>query len=108
MSARVLSWRGSEGAVISVVFDEDVFGSEEMQRQIALMSGAHPNLPDEAPKGSSFAFARDGTGYLLARFRVGDTVYRSADRGSLPRLWESVHYIASVLHPLRHDEKVAS
>ena len=102
----MLAWRGPEGAIICVGFDEEVFGSEEMQHQIDSMSGAHPNLPDEVPQGSSFTFARDGTGYLSARFRVGDTVYRSADRGSLPRLWQSVHYIASLLHP-RHEEKAA-
>ncbi len=107
MSMRVLPWRGPKGAIICVGFDEDVFGSEEMERQIDSMSGAHPNLPDEVPPGSSFAFARDGAGQLLARFRVGDTVYRSADRGRLPRLWESVHYIATLLHP-RHEEKAAS
>jgi hypothetical protein len=103
----MLPWRGSKGAIISVGFDDDVFGSEEMEHQIDSISGAHPNLPDEVPRWSSFTFARDGTGYLLARFRVGNTVYRSADRGSLPCLWESVHYIASLLHP-RHDEKAAS
>lgn len=81
---------------------------KQMQRQIDLMSGAHPNLPDEVPPGSSLTFARDGTGYLLARFRVGNTVYRSADRGSLPCLWQSVHYIAGLFLPPRHEEKKAA
>ena len=108
MSTRVLPWVGLQGADIPVGFDDEVFDPEEMQRQIAFMSEAHPNLPDAVPKGSSFAFTKDGTGHLFARFRVGDTVYRNANRDSLHQLWESVHYIASLLHPLRRVEKAAS
>ena len=107
MSARVLPWRGSKGANISVGFDDDLFGSEAMQAKIAFMSEAHPNLPEEVPQGTSFAFAKDSTGGLFARFRVGNTVYRNANQGSVHQLWESVHYIDSLLHP-RHNEKAAS
>ena len=108
MSTRVLPWVGPKGANIPVGFDDEVFGPEEMGPQIALMSEAHPNLPDEVPRGSSFAFAKEPTtGHLLARFRVGDTVYRSANRDSVQRLWESVHFIDRLLHP-RHTEKAAS
>jgi hypothetical protein len=38
MSTRVLPWRGSKGANISVGFDDDLFGAEAMQAEIALMS----------------------------------------------------------------------
>ena len=107
MSTRVLPWVGPQGTEIPVGFDEEVFDPEEMQRQIASMSEAHPNLPDEVPWGSSFTFARDGTGYLLARFRVGNTVYRNANQDNLHHLWESVHFIDGLLHP-RHNEKAAS
>jgi hypothetical protein len=41
-----------------------------MQAEIAFMSEAPPNLPDEVPQGTSFAFAKDSTGGLFARFRV--------------------------------------
>src|SRR3712207_8361245 len=34
-----------------------------------------------------------GTGHLSARFRVGDTVYRSGAERSLRRLWETVRLI---------------
>jgi hypothetical protein len=44
---------------------------------------------------------------LPARFRVGNTVYRNANQGSLHYLWESVHYIDSLVHP-RHNEKATS
>ena len=107
MSTRVLSWRGSEGASICVGFDEEIFGSEAMRAEIALMSEAYPNLPEEVPKGSSFVFAKDGTGHHIARFRVGDTVYRKASQGGLHQLWEGVHYIERLLHPW-HEEKAAS
>jgi hypothetical protein len=48
MSTRVLPWVGPKGANISVGFDDDLFGSEAMQAEIAFMSEAHPNLPDES------------------------------------------------------------
>jgi hypothetical protein len=70
ISARMLPWRGSKGANISVGFDDDLFGEEAMQAEIAFMSEAPPNLPDEVPQGTSFAFAKDSTGGLFARFRV--------------------------------------
>jgi len=108
MSTRVLPWKGPKGAKISVGFDDDLFGPEEMQRQIESMSEAHPNLPDEVPQGTNFVFAKEpSTGYLLARFRVGDTVYRNANQDSLHHLRESVHFIDGLLHP-RHNEKAAS
>jgi hypothetical protein len=44
---------------------------------------------------------------LPARFRVGNTLYRNANQGSLHQLWESVHCIDSLVHP-RHNEKAAS
>jgi len=40
----MLPWRGSKGAIISVGFDDDVFGSEEMERQIDSMSEPGPYL----------------------------------------------------------------
>src|SRR5215218_3909642 len=105
-SAR-LPWVGSQGANISVGFDDDLFGSEAMQAEIVLMSKAHPNLPDEVPQGTRFAFAKESTGGLFARFRVGNSVYRNANQGSLHQLWESVHYIDRLL-ARRDNEKAAS
>jgi hypothetical protein len=72
------------------------------------MSEAYPNLPEEVPEGTSFVFAKDGTGHLLARFRVGDSVYRNASQGGLHHLWETVHYIERLLHPRHEEEKAAS
>jgi hypothetical protein len=65
MSTRVLPWVGPRGANISVGFDDDLFGSEAMQAEIALMSKAHPNLPEEVPQGTRFAFAKESTGGFL-------------------------------------------
>jgi hypothetical protein len=110
MSARkaLLSWRGPKGAKIRVEFDADLFEPEEMRRQIDSMSEAYPKLPDEVPRGTVFVFSEERATHLLsARFRVGDIIYRSAHRDSLQRLWESVHYIDSLLGA-RHQEKAAS
>lgn len=43
----------------------------------------------------------------MARFRVGDVVYRKASQGDLHELWEGVHYIERLLHP-RQEERAAS
>ena len=66
MSMRVLAWRGPKGAAIPGGFDDDVFGSEAMRAEIELMSEAHPNLPDEVLRGSSFASGKDSTGHPFA------------------------------------------
>jgi hypothetical protein len=67
-------------------FDDEHFGLPQMRDEIAFMRAAHPKLPDEVPRGTSFAFTREeSTGYLLARFRVGHDVYRNADQGDLSR-----------------------
>ena len=60
-----MPWVGPHGATISVGFDDDLFRPEEMQAEIAFMSEAHPNLPEEVPQGSSFVFAKDSTGHLF-------------------------------------------
>ena len=66
------------------------------------MRQAHPNLPDEVPPGTTFVFLKEGKGHISARFRVGDTVYRSAAERSLRRLWETVHLIEQLAHPARY------
>ena len=106
MAARVLEWIGPEGGRIGVGFDDGQFGSEQMRTEIAFSSQALPYLPDEVPPGTIFAFGKEGTGHLKARFRVGTTVYRSGGQRALGRLWETVGPIDRLLHPERH--KIAS
>ena len=103
MGVRVLSWSGTDGGTIEVGFDDRHFGLKEMETEIAAMGEAHPNLPDEVPRGTVFTFsAEKGTGHLLARFRVGDTVYRNVVQRSVHRLWDTVHLIDQLLHPERY------
>ena len=103
MAARVLSWRGSKGGQIGIGFDDEHFSFAQMREEIAFVRKAHPNLPDEVPAGTRFVFAKEGTtGHLLARFKVGDSVYRNVAQGSLRRLWESVDLIEQLLHPERY------
>jgi hypothetical protein len=106
VASHVLLWSGPEGGQISVGFDDEHFGLPQMRSEIDFMRQAHPKLPDEVPRGTSFAFTKEvSTGYLLALFRVGNNVYRNADRGDLSRLWESAHYVARLMHQthLRED-----
>jgi hypothetical protein len=44
-----MSWSGPEGGRISVGFDDDHFGLEEMQTEMDFMREAHPSLPDKVP-----------------------------------------------------------
>ena len=103
MSLRVLSWLGTKGGKIAVSFDDDHFGLKEMQTEIDFLHQAHPNLPDEVPQGTVFAFSREEkTGHLMGRFRVGDTVYRNVAQGSLRPLWDTVDLIEQLLHPVHY------
>ena len=106
MAARVLEWIGPEGGRIGVGFDDAHFGPVQMRTEIDFARRAHPDLPDEVPPGTIFAFGKEGTGHLKARFRVGTTVYRSGGQRDLRRLWETVGLIDRLLHPERH--KIAS
>jgi hypothetical protein len=48
-------------------------------------------------------FAKEGkTGHLLARFKVGDSVYRNVTQRSLRALWDGVDLIDQLLHPERY------
>jgi hypothetical protein len=108
MGMRAWSWSGTNGGTIEVGFDDKHFALEEMQTEIAAMGEAHPTLPDEVPKGTVFTFSTEkSTGHLLARFRVGDTVYRKVAKGSVHQLWDTVHLIDQLLHPERYN-KLAS
>ena len=108
MASHVFLWSGPQGGQISIGFDDVHFGLPQMRAEIDLMREAHPMLPDEVPGGTSFAFSKEeSTGYLLARFRVGNDVYRNANQGDLSRLWESAHYVARLMHP-PHYERAAS
>ena len=103
MAACVLSWRGSRGGQIGVGFDDDHFSLAQMRAEIDSVCKAHPNLPDEVPSGTRFVFAKESmTGHLLARFKVGDTVYRNVTQRSLRALWDSVGLIDQLLHPERY------
>jgi hypothetical protein len=102
VTTRVLSWSGREGGKIDVGFDDKHFGVKEMRAEIAFMSEAHPTLPDEVPQGTAFTFAKESTGHLMARFRVGDTVYRNVAQGSLRRLCDTADLIEQLLHPERY------
>jgi hypothetical protein len=108
MSKSVWSWSGPNGGRIEVGFDDKHFGLEEMHTEIAAMRKAHPTLPDEVPQGTVFTFsAEKSTGHLLARFRVGNTVYRNVVQRSVHQLWDTVHLIDQLLHPERY-KKLAS
>ena len=103
MAAIVLWWRGPKGGQIGVGFDDEHFSLKQMRAEIDSVCEAHPTLPDEVPPGTSFVFAKESiTGHLLARFKVGDTVYRDVAQRSLRRLWESVDLIDQLLHPERY------
>ncbi len=101
MAARVLEWTGPEGGTIAVGFDDAHFGLRQMETEIDLAGRAYPNLPDEVPKGTRFAFAKETTGHLTARFKVGTTVYRGGGQGDLRRLWDTVGLIDRLLHAER-------
>jgi hypothetical protein len=104
VASHVLLWSGPEGGQINIGFDDEHFGLPQMRSEIDFMRQAHPKLPDEVPRGTSFAFTKEvSTGYLLARFRVGNNVYRNADQGNLSRLWESAHYVARLMHPTHYE-----
>ena len=102
----MLAWTGSRGGQIDVGFDDWHFDPEQMRTEIDFARRAHPDLPDEVPPGTIFAFGKEGTGHLKARFRVGTTVYKSGGQRDLRRLWETVGLIDRLLHPERH--KIAS
>ena len=104
MASHVFLWSGPEGGQISIGFDDAHFGLPQMRAEINFMRAAHPKLPDEVPRGTSFAFTKEeSTGYLLAHYRVGNNVYRNADQSNLSRLWESAHYIARLVHPTDYE-----
>ena len=73
MATKALAWSGPKGGKIGIGFDDGHFGLEQMRAEIDLVGEAYPNLPDDVPPGTSFVFARESTGHLTARFRVGDT-----------------------------------
>ena len=74
-----------------------------MQAEIDSAGKVYPNLPDRVPSGTRFSFGREGMGHLAARFRVGNTVYRSGGReGELRRLWDTVGLIDRLLHSELH------
>jgi hypothetical protein len=100
---RVLSWSGTKGGKIAVSFDDEHFGVKEMQSELDFTRQAHPNLPDEVPLGTVFAFTKEKqTGHLLGRFTVGDTVYRNVAQRSLHSLWDTVDLLEQLLHPARY------
>lgn len=102
VATRLLTWSGPKGGRISVGFDDDYFCLAQMREEIDSVREAYPNLPDEVPPGTRFVFAKESTGYLLARFKVGHTVYRNSSQSSLRRLWEVVGFIERLLHPARY------
>ena len=102
MATKALAWSGPKGGKIGVGFDDGHFSLEQMRAEIDLVGEAYPNLPDEVPPGTSFVFAKESTGHLRARFRVGDTVYRNGCQRDLHRLWDSVGLIDQLLQPERY------
>jgi hypothetical protein len=101
VAKKALAWSGLKGGQIGVGFDDGHFGPDEMRAEIDSVGEAYPNLPDEVPPGTSFVFAKDSTGHLTARFKVGDTVYRNGGQRDLRRLWDTVGLIDRLLHPER-------
>ena len=73
-----------------------------MKAEMDFVCEAYPSLPDEVPLRTNFVFAKESTGHLLARFKVGDTVYRDVGRRTLRRLWDRVDLIDQLLHPERY------
>ena len=106
MATRALEWMGPKGGMIGVGFDDGHFNLDEVKAQIDFAGEAYPNLPDEVPPGTSFVFAKESTGHLKARFRVGRTVYRGGGQPDLRRLWDNVGLIEKLSHPERY--KIAS
>ncbi len=102
MATRVFTWTGLKGGQICVAFDDEHFNLTQMSAEIDFVREEYPNLPDEVSSGTHFVFAKESTGHLLARFKVGDTVYQNLDQHSLHRLWDSVGLIDQLLHPLRY------
>ncbi len=98
----MLEWTGPEGGTIAVAFDDEHFGPERMMAEIAFADEVHPNLPDEVPGGTRFAFAKETTGHLLARVKVDGVVYRSGGQRDLRRLWETVGLADRLAHPERY------
>jgi hypothetical protein len=107
VAARVVRWSGPKGGQIAVGFDDEHFSLTQMSAEIDFVREAYPNLPDEVPLGTSLMFAKESTGHLLARFKVGDTVYRNLAQHSLHRLWDGVDLIDQLLRPLRHEKRVS-
>ena len=99
MAKKALVWLGPKGGTIGVSFDDGHFGPEQMRTELDLVGEAYPNLPDEVPPGTRLLFAKESTGHLMARFRVGHTVYRSGGQRDLRRLWDSVRLIDRLSHP---------
>ena len=106
MATIALAWLGSKGGQIGVVFDDGHFGPAQMRAEIDLVGEAYPSLPDEVPVGTRFLFAKDSTGHLIARFKVGSTVYRSGGQRELRGLWATMGLIDQMLHPEHY--KIAS
>jgi hypothetical protein len=103
VAACVLSWRGAKDGQIGVGFDDEHFSLAQMREEIDLVCESHPNLPDEVPPGTRFVFAKEkGTGHLLARFKVGDSVYREVAQSSLRALWDGLDLIDQLLYPERY------
>ncbi len=103
MAKKALVWLGPKGGTIGVSFDDGHFGPEQMRTEIDLVDQAYPNLPDEVPPGTRFVLAKESTGHLMARFRVGRTVYRSGGQSDLRRVWDSVGLIDELSHPERYE-----
>ena len=102
MGTIALAWSGLKGGKIGVGFDDAHFGPQQIKTEIALAGQAYPDLPDEVPPGTRFAFGKDGTGHLTARFKVGTTVYQGGGQGhDLRRLWDTVGLIDRLLRAER-------
>jgi hypothetical protein len=107
VASRVFMWSGPKGGQIGVGFDDEHFSLTQMRAELDSVGEAYPNLPDEVPSGTRFLFIKERTGHLLARFKVGDTVYQNVAEHSLHRLWDSVDLIDQLLHPLRNKKIVS-
>jgi hypothetical protein len=70
VTALMLEWTGPGGGTIGIGFDDAHFGTGRRRAEIDLARRAYPSLPNEVPPGTIFAFGREATGHLKARFRV--------------------------------------
>jgi hypothetical protein len=99
LTEQVMSWSGPEGGRISVGFDDDHFGLEEMQTEMDFMREAHPSLPDKVP-GDEHRVLQGEHGTPLGPVQGERYRLQERDRMGPAPLWNTVHLIDQLIHPV--------